>query len=40
MDNVIGTSLTFRDNNDTEELSRFRTIHFYTDGKIMATDKY
>lgn len=40
MDNVIGTSLTFRDNNDTEELSRFRTIHSYTNGNIMVSDEY
>lgn len=40
MDNVIGTSLTFRDNNDVEELSYFKSINFYNDGKIMVSDKY
>lgn len=40
VENVIGTSLTIKDNNDTEELSRFRSIHFYTNGKIMVSDEY
>lgn len=39
-DNVIGASLTFRDNNDVEELSYFKSINFYNDGKIMVSDKY
>lgn len=39
-ENVIGTSLSIKDNNDTEELSRFRHIHFYTNGNIMVSDEY
>lgn len=40
MDNVIGTSLTFRGNNDVEELAYYKSIHFYNDGKIMVSDEY
>lgn len=40
IENVIGTSLTFRDSNDEEELSHFRTVHFYNSGKIMVSDQY